>query len=197
MIRRSYEFLDAVSMKSLYIALVRPHLEFSNVAWAPRLERDKNLLESVQRRATKLIPEYKDLEYEDRLRQLNLPSLRYRRARGDMIEVYKYTHGKYTVNENLLSMNTSVTRGHSYKLEKVRCNTSLRQNFFNCRVVDSWNRLPDSVVTAPSIASFEARLDKVWHQHKYATDLKFPLAPQKISTFEITSDDSRDHLTSL
>ena len=113
-----------------------------------------------------------------------------------MIEVFKYTHSKYTENENL-SMSSSVTRGHSYKLEKVRCNTSLRQNFFNIRVVDSWNRLPDSVVTAPSIKAFEARLDRVWHQHKYATDLKFPLTPQKISTCEITSDDSRDHLISL
>ena len=100
MIRRSYEFLDVDTMKRLFVALVRPHLEFSNVAWSPKLAKDKNLIERVQRRATKLVPELKHLPYEDRLKRMKLPSLCYRRARGDMIEVYKYTHGYYTVNQN-------------------------------------------------------------------------------------------------
>ena len=54
MIRRSYIYLDKDTMKRLFVALVRPHLEFSNVAWSPRLIKDKKLLEGVQRRATKL-----------------------------------------------------------------------------------------------------------------------------------------------
>ena len=69
--------------------MVRPHLEFGNVAWSPRLEKDRNLIEGVQRRATKMVPEIKDLEYEERLKRMDLPSLRYRRARGDMIDTYK------------------------------------------------------------------------------------------------------------
>ena len=45
--------------------------------------------------------------------------LRYRRVRGDMIETYKYTHSKYTVDEDLLVRNEdSVARGHSLKLQK-------------------------------------------------------------------------------
>ena len=35
MIRRSYEYLDKDTLKRLFVALVRPHLEFSNVAWSP------------------------------------------------------------------------------------------------------------------------------------------------------------------
>jgi len=50
---------------------------------------DLEKLEKVQKRATKLIIAVKLLKYEERLRYLNLPTLKYRRIRGDMIEVYK------------------------------------------------------------------------------------------------------------
>ena len=73
--------------------LVRPTLEYANAAWTHILRRDQILLKNVQRRATKLIPELRGRDYEDRLRTLKLPSLcNYRRARGDIIEAYKFTH---------------------------------------------------------------------------------------------------------
>ena len=70
----------------LVVALVRPHLEYSNVAWSPCLMKDKKLID-VQWKATKLVPELMDLPYEDRLKILKLPSLTFRRACGDMLEV--------------------------------------------------------------------------------------------------------------
>jgi hypothetical protein len=48
--------LDAEAMQQLFVAVVRPYLEFGNVVWAPRFEKDKNLIEKVQRRATTIIP---------------------------------------------------------------------------------------------------------------------------------------------
>ena len=87
LIRCSFEFLDAETMK----ALVRPHLEFSNMAWSPMLERDKALIEGVLRRATKIIPGLKDLPYVQRLKAMKLPSMSYRRIRGDLIETYTLT----------------------------------------------------------------------------------------------------------
>ena len=65
---------------------------------------DKNLIEAAKRRATKMIPELKNLNYEDRLKHMAWPSLEYRRKRGDMIEVYKYLHGIYKVKDNILLM---------------------------------------------------------------------------------------------
>ena len=91
-IRRSYTYLDSQSLLKLYTSLVRMTLEYANAAWTPILRRDQILLENVQRRATKLIPELIERGYEDRLRTLKLPSLYYRRERGDMIEAYKFTH---------------------------------------------------------------------------------------------------------
>ena len=52
-----------------------------------------NLIESVQRHYTRCIIGMSELDYEKRMRVLDLPSLEYRRMRGDMIEVYKITHG--------------------------------------------------------------------------------------------------------
>ena len=53
------------------------------------------MIENVQKRATKQIPGMKNLSYEEHLRKLELPTLSYRRLRGDMIEVYQIIQGHY------------------------------------------------------------------------------------------------------
>ena len=58
-------------------------------------------LEKVQTRATKLVMTVKLLSYKERLAPLKLPTLKYRRTRGDMIEVYKILTDKYDNNVNL------------------------------------------------------------------------------------------------
>ena len=78
--------LGPVSHTTLYKVLVRPHLEYANQIWTPHLIKNITAVENVQRRATKMIPGLRDLEYEQRLFKLRLPTLAYRRLRGDMIE---------------------------------------------------------------------------------------------------------------
>ena len=69
--------------------MVRSHLESAVCVWYPYKIKDITQIENVQRRATKMIPEIKNMTYEERLRQLNLPTVEYRRQRGDMINVYQ------------------------------------------------------------------------------------------------------------
>ena len=59
MIKRAYTFLNGPKLTTLYTSLIRPLLEYNNVAWTTVLKRDQLLLENVQRRATKLVPSLK------------------------------------------------------------------------------------------------------------------------------------------
>ena len=155
-------------------------MEYGNVVWHPRHKGDEEqLLESVQRRMSKLIPDLKNLDYVQRLKSLKLPSLYYRRARGYMIECYKHISGIYNVSGVLLPRADSTrTRGHSLKLKKPSVKTSVRENFFSIRIVNAWNSLPDDVVTAPTLNAFKNRLDKVWSQYKYDLSSNWFKSPQ-------------------
>jgi len=155
-------------MKQLFTTLVRPHLEYGNVVWHPQLKKDMQQLEGVQHRASRMVPGLSKLSYEDRLRKLGIPSLCYRRLRGDMIEVYKYLHGCYDVDcTDMLPLHRfegHTTRGHSYKLEKRSCKGQLRANFFGFRVVNVWNSLPEKVVTSSSVNCFKGRFDRLYEK---------------------------------
>ena len=105
---------------------------------------------------TKLIPQIRDLEYPERLRILKLPSIAYRRSRGDMIEVYKLLTVKFSTNDGLLKNNRhSSTRGHHLKLEKQQFRLQIRRHSFPIRVLNLWNSLPKHVVLAPTLLKID------------------------------------------
>ena len=127
------------------------------------MKKDIEAIENVQRRATKLLPNMSNLSYQQRLQRLQLPTLSYRRLRGSMIEVYKIFHIYDKGTTPLLKLSTAATRGHKYKLALERSKKyHPKQHFFNQRVVNPWNNLPDYVVDSPTLKTFESRLDSHW-----------------------------------
>ena len=92
-INRAFNYMDVDMFKAIYPSMIRSHMEYAAPAWSPHLKKDINLLEQVQRRATRLVLSLRDSTYEHRKSVLGLTSLEDRRIRGDLIEVYKIIHG--------------------------------------------------------------------------------------------------------
>ena len=157
--------------------MVRSHLEYANCIWSPYTVQDIKTLEKVQMRATKLIKRIKHLSYMERLKYLNLPTLHYRRLRGDMIMVYKICSGIYDSNTACLFVKptNTITRGHNFRLFKGHVLYDLRKYNFCNRIISIWNSLPSIIVNASSIRIFENKLDRLWRDQECYFDYKSEL----------------------
>ena len=87
LVRRHFKRLDRDDFMLLYKSYIRPQVEYCIQSWSPYLLKDIECLERVQRRATKLVSGFKNLEYEERLRRLGLTTLEKRRARGILLRL--------------------------------------------------------------------------------------------------------------
>ena len=149
--------------------------------WAPHLIKGITALENVQIRATKLVDGISNLDYIHRLKQLNLPSLAFRRKRGDMIEIYKHfhTYDKTTISPTFHPRERP-SRQHDFQIRTPASKDGIRgtqTNSFYYRTPGMWNSLPKHVVNAKNIISFKNALDKFWcddplkYDHKYSRNL--------------------------
>ena len=150
--------------------MIRPHLEYAVQVWNPRLIGDIERLEKVQRRATKIPTKLSKMSYDHRLGQLGLTSLKDRRVRGDLIQMFKIMKGMEVVKwEKDLNIKER-TRRHNLSYSKESFKDRRRNDFafffgerhdyFVNRVATSWNNFPQNVINSLSLNGFKAALDK-------------------------------------
>jgi len=157
-------YLSETSFCTIYKAMVRSQLEYAVSVWNPYRKEDILRIEKVQMRATKLVSSIEWLPYEDRLKRLELPTFKYRRISGDVIEVYKAINQYYGKNTTITIdfVRNSVTRGNKCKLRRKHCKYDLRRHLFTNRIVAVWKCLPNYVVDAHSVNVFMNSLDRHW-----------------------------------
>ena len=163
-LRKAFRSRSLILWRTPYLSYVRPHLEFAVQSWSPYQKGDINLLEQVQRRATKIIATLKHQPYEHRLQQLGITTLQDRRSRGDLIEQFKIAHNiddvSFSVPQTRAAGHTAYhLRGHNCKLERqyVR-GCEERYNFFTNRIVAPWNALTQYTIDAPTVNAFKDRI---------------------------------------
>ena len=128
----------------------------------PALDPPLDMLEKIQRRATKLIPGLRDFRYEERLKECGLTTLETRRLRGDQIEVFEILNGYENIDSNIFReiKESKITRGHNYTLVKKQSRLDVRKYSFSQRTINVWNKLSTDCVHASSVNMFKNKIDK-------------------------------------
>ena len=126
-IKKTFAILNKSDLVSLCKALIRPHLEYGNVIWYPRYKRQSVTFEKVQGRAKKLVNEI--YNFEDRLKHLDLPTLKMSRMRGDHIQTYQEMSpdSGFTIIKNFRYSDNNKTRYKAFKISIQYCKTKLRK----------------------------------------------------------------------
>ena len=182
-VRHTFKHLNKQSLPMLYKSIIRPHLEFASCIWSPKHRININRIEAIQRRATKCVPELRHLNYEQRLANLKLETLSYRRMRADLIEAYRIINNLHEMDTNcgcskcpeksMLSINPCrSTRGNSKKIQ-LQHTSKERLHFFENRIVKFWNNLSESAVSSKNVTIFKNHIDKELGHLKYNADFLY------------------------
>ena len=155
---------DRLPLLTLYYSLIRSKLEFACQIWSPYLTKDIALIEKVQRSFISRIRGCKDLNYWERLKELNVMSLQRRRERCILLHVFKIKAGVYP---NTIDMRfKTVSRPLAVKailkpLPKVSGKLlSVYEERFSINSAKLWNILPSKISLTDKYSLFESELDK-------------------------------------
>lgn len=165
-VTRNFHFRDRHVFVQLYKQYVRPHLEFSTVAWSPWLIGDIERIENVQRKMVRQISGLKGTTYEEKCKEIGLEKLEDRRKRADLLQTFKIIHGYTEVKPELLfelRESTTCTRqaDDALHIYPDRARLDLRQKWFTLRVTEDWNNIPPNIKMNRNLNQFKSYLSSM------------------------------------
>ena len=164
--RQFYHYADMSTLKKLYVSLIRPHLEYACPIWDPFTAKDRDLLESVQRFASRVCLKTWDREYTEMLSSLNLPSLESRRKTLKLSLLYKIVNNLTVFPEAPLTSHVvhypySTRYVHELSFCNLNGHTSQYLYSYFPDTIKLWNSLPYGVVSCNSLSTFKHAVYKV------------------------------------
>jgi hypothetical protein len=160
MVKRTFASMDLRLLRTLYVTFVRPLIEFAAPVWSPSLKGDKDTIERIQHRATRMVKKLRILPYDERLRKLGIVTLEQRRKRGDLIQVFKMFNKYEKIKLLKEPAFHKVLRGHKRCYRREMSKFGPRQEFLTNRTANDWNALKVESVNAESINEFKRRIDQ-------------------------------------
>ena len=167
-VRRAFYQLTPEIFRRLFTSLVRPILEYGLPAAYPMTAGEVDLLERVQRRGSKWVTGLRGLEYDERLRALQLFPMSYRRLRGDLIYTRRILKNELGNDlKSFFQLNEDDSRrGHTWKLFKPRRSRCPTIACLSTRVINHWNGLPSDIIEVTSEACFKKLIDEHFEKRR-------------------------------
>lgn len=171
-ISRSFHYRDRHVFLRLYIQYVRPHLEYSCSAWSPWTLQDIEVLEAVQKKAIGMISGLTSTDYKDKLKELGMWTLKKRRVKFDLVQMYKIAHNIGEIQTSIVLyrdreiLQSTRLQTDPLNILKPRSNLEVRKNFFTVRIAELWNAVPSDLKNARNVNLFKKNVAG-WMEDKF------------------------------
>ncbi len=161
-LRRNLRVSSEATKAAAYTALVRPSLEYSATVWNPYTQTQIRKIEMVQRRAARFVTgrHHNTSSVTDMIEHLQWDTLECRRVKASVTMLYRIVNDLVDIpaDDYLIRAPTRPRSANNHQYRKTQTSRLYHQKSFFPRAIDEWNRLPSSVVNAPSLVSFKQGL---------------------------------------
>jgi hypothetical protein len=156
LIYRRFCDADPSALLQLYLSLVRPHLEYGCHIWDPHLQKDRVLLENIQKFGLKVCARQWDLGYDELLTNFRVPTLQDRRLYHKLCNMYKIVNNLIFFPPSVFVPHHSSHRANTFVQPHAHTNAFL--NSYVPNTISTWNSLPTEIIGQRSLCTFKSHL---------------------------------------
>ena len=107
---RQFNRANSGTLLQLYLAMVRPHLEYASPVWNPLIQKQVKMIEDVEKFAMRVVTRRWNAGYQELLNMVSIPSIESRRLQSSMCTLYKIVHGLCYFPPDIVSLRPSLSQ---------------------------------------------------------------------------------------